>query len=102
MLQNPPEGVVLHTESVVQHRGDIVLPVELGQKMGISYTIATRQQRTNLERTIQEKGRETAFTDCQVQSQEARRASGGHEACGRGQSAGPRCIPGSRLPGPGR
>lgn len=30
MLQNPPESVVLHTESVVQHGRDIVLSVRAG------------------------------------------------------------------------
>lgn len=36
MLKNPPESVVLHTERVVQHGGDVVLSGKLGQKMNVT------------------------------------------------------------------
>lgn len=34
MLENPPKSIVLHTESVVQHRGDIILSVRVRTEDG--------------------------------------------------------------------
>ena len=32
VLKNPPESIVLDAESVIQHRGDVILSVGVGQR----------------------------------------------------------------------
>ena len=56
MLKNPPESVVLHTERVVQHGGDVVLSGKLGQKMMSLRPRPPRGRRWNIESTIVGRG----------------------------------------------
>lgn len=67
MLKNPPESIVFHTESVVQHRGDVVLSAEVRTE---DRWMSDLSHHEGSERNIKWNNpveTETGFSDCQTQ-----------------------------------
>lgn len=77
MLKNPPESVVFHTEGVVQHGGDIVLPGEVRTEDGCQLHLATTCEQNIKWNTLVGKECECLLT---VRPREVKKASGGHSS----------------------
>ena len=101
VLKNPPESTVLHTESVVQHRGDVVLSVEVRTEYRCQTFAATQQRRRHqMEQSGREREREQAFTDCQTQRgapQVDTELQGGREGTGRDRDGAGAAAPVPRV-----
>lgn len=95
MLKNPPKSIVFHTESVVQHRGDIVLSVKVRTEDGCQ-TFAAIWQGTEHKRE-RSRGQTDGIYCLPPQScrREKTGAVGRHRACGR---AGTRVLGGAGGP----